>query len=283
VVLENIFFQIDWYAVLRAIIVLVVGFIFSWFIRLALYKSLIKILPLSLTRTISRAVYYVLIFLVIITVLSMLGIDLTGFVVAGGIVGIILGFALQNTIANLFSGIFLQWEKPFKIGSYVRIGDIEGFVSDVSIMSTKIRGLDGTVTRIPNYSVFQSNIINYHALVARRLEFIIGIAYKEDVEKAYEVIRKVLESHPLILVNPEPEVFVRELGSSSVDIAVRVWVPNIGMIPWIVRRELLWLLKKAITEEGIEIPFIQNDVWFRSPLKIEIERISSKQADEVEE
>ncbi len=270
------FLGIDWFLVLEVIAVIVVGFIVSWFIRISLYKLLVRALPLRLSKTIARTVYYILILIVILTVLGIIGVDLTGVLVAGGIIGIILGFALQNTVANLFSGLFLHWEKPFKVGDVIRIGDVEGSVVDISILSTKIRGLDGVVTRIPNQTVFQSNIINYSGSIARRIDFRVGIAYKEDAEKAYEVLRKVVVEHPFVLVKPEPEIFVVELGSSSVDIMVRVWVPNTDLIPWIVKRELLWKLKKALTEAGIEIPFIQTDIWFRAPLKVEV--IESKKS-----
>ncbi len=260
----------DWFVLLKVIIVIIIGFILSWFIRISLYKLLIRALPHNLAKTISRVIYYVLVLLVILVILSILGIDLTGVLVAGGIIGIILGFALQNTVANLFSGLFLYWEKPFRTGDVIKVGEVEGSVLDISIMSTKIRGLDGVVTRIPNQNIFQSNITNYSGSIARRIEFRVGIAYSEDAEKAYRVLEETVKNHPLILVKPEPEIFVVELGSSSVDILVRVWVPNTNYIPWRVRRELLWRLKKALTEAGIEIPFIQTDIWFRSPLKIEV-------------
>ena len=269
VTITNVF-GVDWFTILEVIAVIVIGFTLAWLIRMTLYKLLIRALPHQLSKTISRITYYILLLLVILTVLGVLGIDLTGVLVAGGIIGIILGFALQNTVANLFSGLFLLWEKPFRTGDIIRIGDVEGSVVDISIMSTKIRGLDGVVVRVPNQTVFQSNIVNYTGSVARRIEFRIGIAYSEDAEKAYNVLREVVTQHPYVLVKPEPEIFVVELGSSSVDIIVRVWVPNTGLIPWIVRRELLWRMKKALDDAGIEIPFIQTDIWFRTPLKVEV-------------
>ncbi|MET1160451.1 MAG: mechanosensitive ion channel family protein [Thermoprotei archaeon] len=260
--------NIDWFLVLRIILIIVIGFAVAWFIRILLFKSLVRILPVKLSKNITRIVYYIIVFLVLISALGAAGVDLTGLLVAGGIVGIILGFALQNTVANLFSGLFLQWEKPFKVGDPVKIGNFEGVIMDIGIMSTKIRQFNGVITRIPNYTVFQSEITNYTASPVRRAEFRVGIAYREDAEKAYQVIRKVLDEHPLVLVYPEPDVFVTELGSSSVDILVRVWVPSQYWI--MVVKELLWKIKKAISDAGIEIPFIQNDVWFRSPLKVEV-------------
>jgi len=263
-------FEIDLMLVLKGILVMVVGLAVSWIIRILIYRSLSRIMPIHVSRIVSRIIYYLAVVVVFIMFLSVLKIDVSGFIFAGGIIGIVLGFALQSTVANLFSGIFLQWERVFKIGDYIRVGDIEGIVMDMSIMSTTIRGFDGTVIRIPNQTVFQSNIVNYGSLVVRRVDFKIGIAYREDAEKAIEVLRRVLEQHPFVLEDPMPDIYVSELGSSSVNITVRVWVPNTQGLPWRVRTELLWLLKKALTEAGIEIPFIQTDIWFRAPLEVRI-------------
>ncbi|RLG80221.1 MAG: mechanosensitive ion channel family protein [Thermoprotei archaeon] len=267
---------IDWILIAKAVAVAVAGLTISWLLRLILFKVLVRALPVKLVRMITRIIYYVLVFLVLVSVLGTIGIDLTGLVVAGGVVGIILGFALQNTVANLFSGLFLQWEKPFKIGNGVKIGGIEGIVIDQSILSTRIRGYDGVIHRVPNYTIFQSEITNYHGSVARRVDFRIGIAYREDAEKAYNVIKAVLDQHPYVLADPPPDVFVVELASSSVDIMVRAWIPNVDGLPWKARMELLWLIKKAIDEAGIEIPFIQTDIWFRTPLKIEATSLCNK-------
>ncbi len=263
--------QINWYGLFLATVILIVGLFISQLFRKLTYKISIRFFPEATARNIARAVYYTLVFIVGASALGALGIDLTGLFVAGGIIGIILGFALQNITANLFSGLFLYWEKPFSPGDLVDINGLMGWILEITVLSTKLLGLDGVKIRIPNQEVFQSHIKNYQATKARRLDFVIGIAYKEDAEKAYEVIRKVIDEHPLVLVHPPPDVFVYELGDSSVNILVRVWVPSRGMLWYEVYKDLLWKMKKAITEAGIEIPFIQNDVWFRTPLRIKLE------------
>jgi len=122
--------------------------------------------------------------------------------------------------------------------------------------------------------VFTTVIKNIGANVVRRLEFVVGIAYKEDAEKAIEIIKNVVNEHPFVLANPEPEVFVSNLGESSVDITVRAWTPT---SEWMnVRKELLWKIKKAITEAGIEIPFPQRDIWLRTPLEVRIKDTDEK-------
>lgn len=263
--------EINVLGILFSVMLIVVGVFVASLLRMLLYKLFIRFFPEPTSRNVSRAIYYIIIFVVGVSALGYLGIDLTGFMVAGGIIGIILGFALQSITANLFSGLFIYWEKPFKPGDLVKIGDVEGWVTDLTVMSTKIVGFDGVKVRIPNRTVFESLISNYYATRVRRIEFVVGIAYKEDAEKAYEVLYDVVKKHPLVLVEPEPDIFVYELGDSGVNILVRVWVPSRWDLTYRVMKDLLWAMKKALTEHGIEIPFIQNDVWFRTPLRVKIE------------
>lgn len=270
------FENLDWMKISLSVLLFITGIFIASILRRLVYKITIRFFPEPSSRNIARVIYYIIIFVFGVVALGSIGIDLTGVMVAGGIIGIILGFALQNLVANLFSGLFLYWEKPFSPGDLVDIGGILGRVTDITALSTKILGLDGVKVRIPNQTVFQSNIKNYNATRVRRLDFIIGIAYKEDAEKAYRVIQRVLDEHPLVLVNPPPDIYVYELGDSSVNIQVRVWVPSKGMIWYEVLKDLLWKMKKAITDAGIEIPFIQNDVWFRTPLRIKIEEASNE-------
>ncbi len=260
--------SIDVIKILFAIAVLSAGIVVAMFIRKIAFKALIRFVPRELTIILSRTVYYAIIIVFAISAFSILGIDLTGLVIAGGIVGIILGFALQSVTANFISGLFLFWERPLKPGDFIEIDGTLGRVVDINIMSTRIIGLNGVLIRIPNEKVFQSIIRNYTNTVTRTVEFTIGIAYKEDAEKAYNIIKTVLCEHPFVLAEPEPDVYVVELGNSSVDIRVRAWVPS--KLWFSVMKELLWRIKKALTEAGIEIPFPQNDLWFRNSLEVVI-------------
>lgn len=268
------FASVNWLQIFIAIVILILGVFIAYVARKLFYRTLIKFVPKTIAHNTARLIYYALVIIFAISALGTLGIDLTALIIAGGIIGIILGFALQSVTANLVSGLFLYWERPLKPGDVVDIDGHVGVVLDISIMSTRIRGFDGILIRVPNEKVFNTVIKNIGANVARRLEFIVGIAYKEDAEKAVDVITRVVNEHPFVLVHPEPEVFVSNLGNSSVDITVRVWTPT---SEWMnVRKELLWRLKKAITEAGIEIPFPQSDVWFRSPLEVRIKDVDEK-------
>lgn len=207
-----------------------------------------------------KVTYYGIIVMAIILILPIMGINTSGLLVAGGITGIILGFASQNTVGNLISGLLLMVERPIKIGSKVEIDGVKGFVEDIGLMSTILRNFDGLYIRIPNEKVFTNNIINISANVARRLEYTIGIRYSDDANKAIKIIGKIMEEHPFVLKNPSPDIFVDELGDNSVNILVRAWMPE---TQWFgTKKELLWVIKSNLEKEGIQIPFPQRVIWY---------------------
>ncbi len=207
----------------------------------------------------AKALYYGLIAVAAIVALALLGVNLSGLLVAGGIAGIVIGFASQRIVGNLISGIFLIVERPVNIGNQVDIDGTTGFVEDINIFSTIVRTYDGLYVRLPNEKVFTTEITNYVANVARRFEYTVGIRYSDDAQRAMRIIRKLIDEHPFALLNPEPEIFVGNLGESSVDIVVRVWGPTTEWYD--LKKELLWKIKKSLEAEGIEIPFPQRVVW----------------------
>uniref|UniRef100_A0A7C5XH68 Mechanosensitive ion channel family protein n=1 Tax=Ignisphaera aggregans TaxID=334771 RepID=A0A7C5XH68_9CREN len=269
--------------ILPRLIIFIAIFVIGISISIVIRKSILRILSMRMPRAIasnlSKAIYYVLIFLVAITALGAIGIDLTGFIIAGGFAGIVIGVALQPVLSNLFSGFYLMIEKTINVGEVVEISGNAGEVTEISPMFTRIRTFDGFVINISNTQIISGAIKNFSKAVARRIEFKIGIAYRENAEKAYEVIRRILDEHPYVLINPSPDIFVSNLGGSSVDITVRVWTPP--QVAYDTTKDLLWRIKKALSEAGIEIPFTQVDIWFRSPLNIEqIHRVEEKMKKE---
>ena len=245
-------------------------------IRLALRKLVSSKLPRHIYVPIERIVFYGIIAAGVTAALSPLGIDLTGLLVAGGVMGIVVGFAAQTVVANALSGIFLHIDRPLKLGDPVQVENISGHVIDISIFSTKIKTWDGNIVRIPNDKLFSTLITNYTASVARRIEFKIGISYSSDIGKAKEAILRVFNDHPLVLINPPPEVFVDDFGDSAIVLAARCWVPA----PlWLrIRKELLELIKKSFDEVGVEIPFPQLDLHVKEGVKIVIKREKQEMA-----
>ncbi len=208
----------------------------------------------------TKVVYYTIIIIAVLLALPALGIHPSNLFVAGGVVGIVIGFASQSIVGNLISGIFLMFERPIKIGDQLRVDDISGFVEDIHIVSTIVRTYSGLYVRIPNEKVFTGIITNYVANIARRFEYVVGIRYGDDADLAIEIIEDLIDEQPFALKKPSPQVFVDNLGDNSVNLHVRIWAPATEWYD--LKMELLWEIKKALGENGIEIAFPQRVVWF---------------------
>ena len=247
------------------------------FLILVIATAIAKVLTLNLKRglrdrvdkyhieVITKVVYYGIILIAVLAVLPILGIKLSGLLVAGGIAGIVIGIASQSVVGNLIAGLFLMIERPMKTGQSVNIAGTTGVIEDIRVISTTLRTFDGLYVRMPNEKVFTTNITNYVEHAARRVEYVVGIRYSDDADKAIGIIRNLSEEHPLTLKKPSSDIFVDNLGDNAVNISVRIWVPSTEWYD--VRKELLWKIKVALEEEGIEIAFPQRTVWFANELR----------------
>ena len=238
------------------IVVIIALFIRYWMRRVARPR-----IPIHVYTAIEKLVVYGIIILGILAALAPLGIELTGLIIAGGIVGIVIGFASQTVVSNFLSGIFLYIEAPFKVGDSVQIMNYGGVVEDIAIMSTKIRTWDGILVRLPNDKLFNSDITNYSKSVARRFRFKIGISYDSDIEKARKALLKLMEEHPMVLVNPGPQVLVVEYGDSAIILEVRGWAPT--PVWFDTYMTMLKEAKNALDKVGVEIPYPQLDLHIK--------------------
>ena len=255
----TIYGEVTWFRLITALLVFFAALVVSKVLTVQLRKTLMDRMDKENLETMSKVIFYGVMVITIIWIMPNIGIEPSGLLVAGGIVGLAVGFASQSIISNLISGIFLMGERPVKLGDLIEISDTLGFVEEIQIISTSIRTLEGNFVRIPNETVFTSNITNYTSNPVRRFEYTVGISYADDADKAMQVIKDLIKEHPLVLVNPAPQVYVESLGASSVDIIVRIWSPS---TEWFgVKMEMLWKIKKAIEAAGIEIPFPQRVVW----------------------
>jgi small-conductance mechanosensitive channel len=207
-----------------------------------------------------KVIYYGVIGIAFVYVLHVVGVNLSGLMVAGGFAGIVVGLASQSIVGNFISGLFLIIERPIKIGDQINVNDLIGYVEDIRIISTTIRTYDGLFVRIPNEKVFTSNIINYVNHVVRRFEYTVGIRYSDCADTAIDIISTVIEEQPFALKRPSPQVFVDTMGDNAVNIIVRIWSP---VSEWYgVKMKLLWKIKTALEQQGIEIAFPQRVIWF---------------------
>lgn len=262
-----IYDDITLYEILKVLIILLFAVFIAKIITIKIRRALKDKISKDLLENAIRLIYYTIVIIAFISVFPILGINISGFLLAGGIFAIIIGFASQSIVSNLIAGIFLTIERPIKIGDRVEIEGISGNVEEIRIMSTTLKTFDGVYIRMPNDKVFTSNITNYVANVARRFKYTVGIRYSDDADKAIEIIKKIIEEHPFALVNPPPQVFVDNLGESSVNIIIRIWAPSTEWYE--VKMELLWKIKRALEENGIRIPFPQREIWFNNMLNLE--------------
>ncbi len=239
-------------------IVVVLSVVVAKIIGLYLKRSLSDRIEKAELDRLIKVVQVIIILFGIWFALPSFSFDIGQLLVVGGTIGLIIAFASQKIVSNLGSGIFLLIERPVKPGDTIKVGDAEGTVQQIHILSTIIKNYDGIYVRIPNEQVFGSNITNFVANPARRFEFLVNIGYGSDAEKAVRVIRTLLEEHPFVLKNPAPDIFVSKLGDSGVEVTIYIWTPS--LVWWQVRTELLQKIKEALDREGIELPFPQRVV-----------------------
>ncbi|ETA69060.1 small-conductance mechanosensitive channel [Methanolobus tindarius DSM 2278] len=252
--------------VVTVIVILFFTIVIAKGITIYLQRSLKDKMDKEHLNILIKSIYYGAIVLSIVGVIfPLLNIDTSGLLVAGGVVGIVIGFASQSIVGNFISGVFLMIERPIKIGDQVNIDNKLGYVEDIKIISTIIRTYDGLYIRLPNETVFTTSITNYVANLTRRFEYIVGIRYSDDADEAIKIIKDIIEMEPFALVNPGPSVFVDTLGDNAVNIIVRIWAPATHWYD--MKMKLLWVIKKTLEDNGIEIAFPQRTVWFASELE----------------
>ncbi len=258
---------------IRIMFILVAGVgsihLISYMVRRSLYKHLSRQSMMLVSRTIIYTGYIGLVLIVI----RELNYDLTALFGAAGVVGIVIGVASQTSIGNIISGLFLVSEKSFELGDVVRIGDKTGTVYSIDLLSIKIKTYDNLLIRIPNQTVISTELVNVTRFPIRRLEFMIGVAYKEDLRKVKTILENVARNNPLCLEEPEPVIIFKEFGSSSINITFGVWFEKANYLA--VKNSVFIEIKEAFDREGIEIPFPHVSVYAgetSKPIKVEVEK-----------
>ena len=202
-------------------------------------------------KIISALVWIIL----VVVILGFFGVDLTPVLAGLGITGVVLGFALQESIASLFSGIMIAINNPFRVGDWVDIGDISGSVTSMDIMCVTLTSGDNKKITMNNRNVWGSTIVNYSYIEKRRLDMTVSVDYSTDTEKAKNVLRALIMSYPEILSDPAPVIEVNNYGASSIDIIVRPYVlpSDYWTIYWRFNADVL----RTLRSNGMDMPFNQ--------------------------
>jgi len=242
-----------------ALVIFVVGRIVAGIIITVVEKLLVKAkMDKILVHFVSSILNAVLLLFIIVAALDQLGVDTTSLIALLGAAGLAVGLALQGSLQNFAAGVMLIVFRPFKAGDFVEAGGTSGVVEKINTFNSVFRTGDNREVIIPNGAIYGGTITNFSARATRRIDMVFGIGYGDDIRKAREVIREVMEADARILKDPAPLIAVGELGESSVNFNVRPWV-NSGDY-WDVRFDLTERIKLAFDANRISIPYPQMDV-----------------------
>lgn len=242
-----------------AIITLIVGLWIVKRISKFFNKSLEKkeVDP-SLRPFLSSMVNTLLKVFLVVSVLSMMGIEMTSFVAILGAAGLAVGLALSGTLQNFAGGVIILILKPFKVGDFIEAQGYSGSVSSIQIFNTILKTPDNKTIIIPNGGLSTGALTNYSTEPTRRVDWTVGIGYGDDIEKARKILLDILTSDERVFKDPAPFIQVSALADSSVNLATRVWV-NSGDY-WPVSMETNEKIYNEFNKQGINIPFPQMDV-----------------------
>lgn len=199
--------------------------------------------------------------ILVIMIIDILGFETTSFIAVLGSAGVAVGMSLQGSLSNFAGGILILMAKPFGVGDYIVTGGLEGTVTAIDLLYTKLMTIDNKSITIPNGTLSNSSVVNVGSEPVRRLDIRIGVSYDTDIKTAKQLLMDILDSHEMVRKDMEIRVIVAELGGSSVTLETRNWVDTKDY--WDLKFQLLEEYKQTFDENGIEIPFEQLDVHLR--------------------
>ncbi|XRO76707.1 mechanosensitive ion channel family protein [Methanocaldococcus sp. 10A] len=214
-------------------------------------------------KPLKKIVKIITIVLGVLTALSSVGYDITALLAGLGVGGLAVALAMQDTIKNFIAGILILVDKPFSLGHWVKVGDVEGIVEEIGIRSTRIRTFDYTLITIPNSELLNSSIENLTVRDRRRVLTTIGLTYNtpvEKIKKAKEIIKEIVENHPATL--PPYRIHFTEYGDWSLNLRVEFFIRNMGFDYYLnAVDEINLKIKEEFEKEGIEMAFPTYTVY----------------------
>ncbi|MCB1182537.1 mechanosensitive ion channel family protein [bacterium] len=247
--------------ILVFVVIVAIGRLLGSLVRKAVAKSLERgrfRLSQLLQRTIVSTAHNAVVLIAVVIGLGQLGLDLGPLLAGFGVVGFILGFAMQDSLSNFAAGLMILFYRPYDVGDLVDISGVFGKVEHMSLVSTSILTLDNQKLVVPNSKIWGDVIKNVTDQRIRRVDMTFGISYRDDIPHAERVLESILAEHDKVLADPEPMVKLHTLNESSVDFVVRPWVNTADY--WDVYWDVTRAVKMRFDAEGISIPFPQRDV-----------------------
>lgn len=256
--LMNYFSSEQFFHLLRALIIFIVGFFAASLLSKTAHKMCLKQFNTHHATLIKRLVYWLVLALFVASGLKELGFNLGVLLGAAGVASVALGFASQTSVSNLISGLFLIGERPFQIGDTIKVGGTTGEILSIDLLSVKIRTADNLFVRIPNETLIKSEVTNQTRFPLRRLDLGFGVAYKENIQQVRRALLRIAEQHPLCMEEPAPSFQFLNLGESSLDVQLCVWTRKENITA--LKTSLLEQIKEVFANEGIELPFPQREL-----------------------
>ena len=212
-------------------------------------------------RIIQISVYVI----ALVVVLNLWGIELGGLLIGAGFAGIVLGMAARQTLGAVIAGLVLMFSRPFEIGDWVKIGDKDGIVTDITIVNTRLQTFDGEYVMLPNDLVGSDEVVNRSRKGRLRIHVEVGIDYTADVDEAMELAKEAMNDVDDILTVPRPQVVLKEFGDSAIVLDLRFWIdkPSARRM-WRAQTAVISAVKSAFDEAGVKIPFPQREVSGRA-------------------
>lgn len=245
-----------------AILIFLGSLIFSSVIQRVVFRKIVKTARLEegVAFAIGRIVHYGIVILGVFLATQVIGLNLGSLAVLFGFLGVGIGLGLQNVTANFVAGLIILFERPISIGDFVDVDDRIGKVTSINMRTTYIQTLDRVTVIIPNSKFIDNHLTNWSIIDPKvRIHCPVGVAYGSDVPKVKELLLKVAGDHGEVLENPQPEVWFKGFGNSSLDFELLVWINNAAREEP-VRSEINFAIDDAFRAADVVIPFPQRDL-----------------------
>ncbi len=248
-------------SLVSAALLLVAGFIVAgWAYRTVRARlGEVERFDATLVPVLAQVARYVILGFTLVLVLAQFGVQTASLIAVIGAAGLAIGLALQGTLQNVAAGMMLLILRPFQVGDWIEAAGKSGAAEEIGLFMTKLKDFEGMYVAVPNSKIWADTIVNYSRNPHRRLVLNAGISYDDDIDRAREVLREMVEADKRILRRPDaPGVLVTGYGDSAVNLQIRAWTRNADY--WPVRFDMTRAIKYALDAARISIPYPHRHV-----------------------
>jgi len=246
----------------KVVIALLIFYLGRWIIKqiVKVFKRMLnrRVDDIALRSFLMNIVNIALFATLIILIINIVGTKPVSLVALIGSIGLAVGLAVKDNLANFAGGVMLLFNKPFRGGDYIEAQSVAGTVQSVGILYTTLTTFDNKTVHIPNGPLSTGNIVNYSTQATRRVDLTISVDYGSDVELVKRLLLDIAEKHPQVLKDPEPLSRMVKMNDSSIDFVLRVW--TLAGDYWPVTFDLNEQTYEALVSHGLNIPFPQMTI-----------------------